>query len=245
MKWSLNKRHTATFGIALSLTMLFATAVSATYDNTRTYRVTVFNLTGGQPFTPPLIATHSRHFHMFERREEANIGVQEIAENGNLDPMIGILEDSAKVSDFAVAVAGDPPPLMPGSSISVEITAQPDDVVSMVSMLICTNDGFAGLDSKRLPNRVGGFKTFGMRGYDAGTEINTEDFGDIVPPCGPLTGVDSGGAGTGMSNPDLAEGGVIRRDRRAGGNIEGIADLVPSIHDWSGAVGILYIQRID
>ena len=245
MKRFANRRHFVVFSLVFSLTMLVTGSASASNNDPRTYRVTVFNLTGGQPFTPPIIATHSRHFHIFERREEASIGVQEIAENGNLDPMIGILEDSSKVTDFAVAVAGDPPPLMPGSSVSVEVTAYPNDVVSMISMLICTNDGFAGLDSKRLPNRVGAFKTFGMRGYDAGTEINTEAFEDIVPPCGPLTGVDSGGAGTGMSNPDLAEGGVIRRDRRAGGNIEGIADLVPSIHDWSGAVGILYIQRID
>ena len=40
-------------------------------------------------------------------------------------------------------------------------------------------------------------------------KVNTEDFADIVPPCQGLIGVGSDDEGTGMSNPDLAEGGVI------------------------------------
>lgn len=35
---------------------------------------------------------------------------------------------------------------------------------SFVSMLICTNDGFTGLDSKELPNRVGDQLVFEMPG---------------------------------------------------------------------------------
>ena len=42
-------------------------------------------------------------------------------------------------------------------------------------------------------------------GYDAGTELNTEDFADIVPPCQGLIGVSSEDGGTGMSDPSLAE----------------------------------------
>ena len=48
--------------------------------------------------------------------EIAPNGVREIAENGNLDPMVAGLESDERVSDVVVA-AGDPPP---GSSRRVD-----------------------------------------------------------------------------------------------------------------------------
>ena len=233
-------------GVFLLLSFLVVASVSAdSEDAPITYRVTVENLTHGQPFTPPVIATHNRNIELFQRNQPANIGIQQIAENGNLAPMLDILSNSADVSDFTVAVAGDPPPLMPQSEVTVEITANSvNDVLSVAAMLICTNDSFAGLDSVTLPKQVGQTKTFKIRGYDAGTEINTEDFADIVPPCQGLTGVSSEDPGTGMSNPALAENGVIRVDKRNGGNVLGISDLLPSIHDWAGIVGTLTIERV-
>ena len=81
--------------------------------------------------------------------------------------------------------------------------------------------------------------TVETNGYDAGTEINTEDFADIVPPCQALTGVSSGEPGTGTSNPALAEGGVIRHHP----GIQGIADLVPAIHGWSDPVSRVVVTR--
>jgi hypothetical protein len=84
--------------------------------------------------------------------------------------------------------------------------------------------------------------TTGTAGYDAGTEINTEDFADIVPPCQGLIGVSSGEAGTGVSNPALAEGGVIHH--HAG--IQGGADLVPAVHGWDvdEPVAEITVERI-
>ena len=80
----------------------------------------------------------------------------------------------------------------------------------------------------KLPSQVGDSVTVETVGYDAGTELNTEDFADMVPPCQDLIGVSSGEPGTGASNPALAEGGVIAH--HAG--IMGGADLVPSVHGW-------------
>ena len=241
MKHPVTRRAKIVFSAIFLMSLLLATVVSADgHAADRTYQVTVVNLTKGQPFTPPILATHSQDIRMWQRGQAANIGIQEIAENGNLGPMLDILNGSDAVSDVVVAVAGDPPPLMPFSLVSESVTADSShDVLSMASMLICTNDGFTGVDSVRLPRRVGSGKVYILRGYDAGTEINTEDFDDIVPPCGPLTNVDSAGAGTGMSNPDLAENGVITRHR----GVDGIADLVPAIHDWRGPVGIIYVER--
>ncbi len=95
---------------------------------------------------------------------------------------------------------------MPGHSVTLTIEAATGSSLSWVSMLICTNDGFTGINSMTFPATSATVET---NAYDAGTEINTEDFADMVQPCQALVPVSSEDAGTGMSNPDLAEGGVV------------------------------------
>ena len=206
------------------------------------YHVTVINLTSGQPLTPPLFATHQGSEELFHVGVVASEGIREIAENGNLGPALAALGSNAKVAEVFVAVAGDPPPLMPGASVEFEIGAERGArFVSFASMLICTNDGFTGLDSLKLPEQLGEVVEVYAGAYDAGTEINTEDFADIVPPCQGLIGVGSEDPGTGMSNPALAEGGVIApHPGILGGN-----DLLPDVHGWSDPVAKIVIERIN
>jgi hypothetical protein len=206
------------------------------------YRVTVTNLTvQGQPFTPPLLATHRKPVGLFEVGAPASLELKEIAENGNLDPMLAFIESNKHVAEHTVAVAGDPPPLMPGQSVTVDISAQRGaKYLSFVSMLICTNDGFTGLDGLRLPKKVGDSLTDDAYAYDAGTEINSEDFADLVPPCPALTGATTGDPGSGMSDPALAEGGVIHHHE----GIQGGVDLDPNIYDWTNPVVRVDIVRI-
>lgn len=207
----------------------------------RTYEVTIDNLTDGQWFTPALAATHRRSTDVFDVGAPASVGLQQIAENGNLAPLQSALSGDRHVSDVVVAASlSGPPPIAPGASLTFEITAEPGaQVLSWVSMLICTNDGFTGLDSLRLPRAVGDSVSVDTHGYDAGTEVNTEDFADLVPPCAQLTGFGDQG-GTGSSDPALAEGGVIRHHP----GIDGDADLVPAIHGWSGPVATVEVTRI-
>ena len=205
-----------------------------------TYEVTVTNDTGGQPFTPPLAVTHRKSLVVFEVGEAASLGVQEIAENGNLGPLEAALTGHKHVSDLVIAL-GSPPPILPGTSRTFTITAgKGAKYLSFVSMLICTNDGFTGLDAVRLPKDGDDTSVYMTMAYDAGTEINTEDFDDMVPPCDPLTG-GPGGSGTGTSNPALAENGVIHMH----GGIQGGNDLSPSIHGWTGPVATVSITRVD
>jgi hypothetical protein len=205
------------------------------------YRVTFTNLTTGQPFTPPLIATHQSAVALFEVGQVASEGIREIAENGNLAPALAALGASNKVAETVVAV-GAVPPLLPQATVSAEIGAQRGArFVSFASMLICSNDGFTGLDRVKLPEQLGGVVEVYANAYDAGTELNSEDFADIVPPCQGLIGVGSDDPGTGMSDPALAEGGVIAAHPGvAGGN-----DLLPGVHGWSDPVAMVVIERID
>jgi hypothetical protein len=212
-------------------------------DLARTYEVAVENLTaGGQYFTPPLIALHQGAEDFFTVGKSASLGIQEIAENGNLGPMLDRLGTSKHVSSFTVAGSGEGPAvtLAPGETVTVSLTAEPgSNFVSFASMLICTNDGFTGVDGAKLPKKVGDEVTLYAVAYDAGTEINTEDFADIVPPCQGLGGVASEDEGTGASDPALYEGGVIHPH-------EGImdrSDLVSGIHGWTDPIAMFTVRR--
>jgi hypothetical protein len=208
--------------------------------------VTIQNLTDGQALTPPVIATHETEDRFFKLGDPASGEVQAIAENGNNTPLVDSLDVDASVFDIAVGASG---PLVPTSdpggtgfadSVNLMITAnRRSPYLSTISMLICTNDGFSGLNSLMLPRH--GSTIALTAGSDAGTEINTEDYADLVPPCQGLFGVDSGKPGTGASNPALAEGGVITYHP----GILGIADLPAEVHNWDNPVVKTTITCVD
>jgi hypothetical protein len=230
--------------LALATASLFLIAANGAVQaapNVSTYEVTITNLTTGQPLTPPVVATHRRSVIVFEVGEPASFGVKEIAENGNTTPLADELAANKKVHQVLTVSAGTPPPLLPGQSLTFQITAdRPAKFLSFVSMLICTNDGFTGVDGLRLPKWVGESVIEYTDGYDAGTEINTEDFADIVPPCPVLTGVPSSDPGTGVSNPALAQNGVIEHHP----GIQGGNDLLPAVHGWADPVARITVTRI-
>ena len=219
----------------------FDAFASHTTDGPPMWEVRITNLTGGQPLTPPIIATHRGTRLLFEVGRPATFEIKEIAENGNLAPMMGVLGSEKSVAEWTVVFGATVPPVLPGEEVVTTIGSVPGARwLSFAAMLICTNDGFTGLDAVALPRR-GQSITVYSDGYDAGTEINTEDFADIVPPCPPLTGVPSTDAGSGVSDPALAENGVIHHH----GGIVGGIDLVPAIHDWDNPVARIVITRIN
>ena len=233
-------RMLAILAALLMLTILVgAPAVSAVQG--RTYEVTITNLTDGQPFTPALVATHKGNDEFFTVGKAASFGLQEIAENGNNTPMFNRVSGDNSFDDVLIeAGPTGPPPIDPGETVTFTIEgAPPFNFLSWASMLICTNDGFTGVDTLKLPADVGDSMSVYTQGYDAGTEVNTELFADIVPPCGPLTGQDSMGQGTGTTNSALAEGGVIHHH----GGILGIGDLDAGINNWVNPVAKITVER--
>ena len=232
--------------LATGAALVVAVSAGAVGPQVATYEVTITNLTGGQPFTPPVVATHRGATDVFAVGREASVGIQEIAENGRLAPLIAALDADDHVSGvasgtFPLVPAGLPGSGVGASSVTLTITGTAGaNRLSFASMLICTNDGFTGVDSLHLPPRVGGVVTTYTNGYDAGTEVNTEDFADIVPPCQGLVGVSSADAGTDASNPALAEGGVISHHPGIAGGV----DLVSAVHGWSDPVAWVTVERI-
>jgi hypothetical protein len=216
-------------------------------DELETYRVTLKNLTSGQPFSPPVAATHRRSMRMFKVGGFASDELAAIAQGGDEMPMFNLFNGSPKVTQ-AVDVAR---PLTPkgkvvGSftdTVSFEIRARENDRLSLATMLICTNDGFLGLDAVRLPDDDS--RTFLLNGYDAGRENNTEISPHLVDPCSalgptPLPGDPDGnldsGAGVTTSPPD--------RIRHHPG-IQGSGELSVAQHGWTDPVAEVTVELLD
>lgn len=238
----------AVLSIVLPATALVLVLAAPAFG--RTYDVTIKDLTDGQPLTPPVVATHAAKHPIFEVGQPASVGVREIAENGNNAPLLAQLEADPfnqishfkQAGDGPLVPAGKPGSAMFDDKVSFTIRgSRRADRLSFVSMLVCTNDGFTGIDSVKLPSAKGDKVSKATNGYDAHTEMNTEDYADIVPPCQSLIGHDAGenDAGTGVSNPALAEGGVIRHHR----GIQGTDDLDPAIHGWTDPVARIKVER--
>jgi hypothetical protein len=225
-------------GEAIDAAVLDAHVTPGTHG-VRTYEVTIENLTGGQPFSPGVVVTHVKGRKVFRPGKFASEGIRLIAENG--DPSTAVAELDGIPGVAAVVATGAPVGCVgcPGpfaSTQTLEITAKgAAKRLSLAVMLICTNDGFVGLDRVRLPR---GYKpvTYYAAGYDAGTEKNDELWTSIVDPCGgigPLAGPQDG------SNDRPATHRPIRKHP----GIRGVGDLIAA-HDWKNPVAKVTVRRV-
>ncbi len=239
--------------LALGSTMLAATALSgaagvaaAEMDGEASYRVTIANLAAGQPLTPPLVVLHGPEASLVEAGAPASEGLQQLAENGNAQVLVDALSGAAGVGSVTVGqhpiVAGGIPAAAEVPSVAtLEVSGPADaDLISIASMLICTNDGFSIVHDAPLPAEVGETATFFSHAYDAGTEVNTESFADLVPPCQGLVGVSGEAEGAGASNPDLAEGGVVAPHP----GTAGAADLDAVTHAVAENPALIVVERL-
>lgn len=158
--------------LGLLLAPVAAPSASA-QATTKMYKVTVTNLTAKQVLSPPLIATHSSVEHIWQVGGRASEGVKIVAEEGDNKKLI---EELKARGGFILATADNP--LMPGASVTLNVSARDGDVLSAVTMLVQTNDAFTGLDNMALSGAV----SKETAAYDAGTEENTELATDVPGP---------------------------------------------------------------
>lgn len=188
-----------------------------------TYRVTVENIASGfQPLSPAGVAVHGRGVDVWSVGHPASAAVAAIAEDANG----GIFADSyTQVDGVSHAFVGGGGPAGPGGSFSFEFEAERGDRLSLVTMLVNTNDAFTGLDGVKLGN---GTRVYEVDAYDSGTEVNNELATHIPGPIG--------------GNPFVRapEGNVIAHHP----GVQGGADLDPAVHGWEGPVARITIERI-
>jgi hypothetical protein len=206
--------------------------------------LSVTNLTHATYFTPLLIALHDRHSDLFEPGVAASDNLQAMAEGGVIS---GLIDDViASGGDYVADPAGGL--LAPGATAEamIDLRGNRNRNLSLVGMLLPTNDGFVGLDSYTIP-RIPGTYTVYLNGYDAGTEANDEIITGGGAPNTPGVPADPGGnAGSGGVasvgpdyNPNVhIHRGVIGDDDPSGGP----SDLDARVHTWHNPVAKLVIR---
>jgi hypothetical protein len=221
--------------VALAGTLSAAAALAGGGDadgpGTKHWQVTIENLTppgpgtppGSQPLSPPLFVVHSGKVDVWSVGDIASHPVAAIAEDANTAPAESALAD---VRGVRSVFTGSGAPIFSGTSRSYSVeTRGSANRLSIVSMLVNTNDGFTGLDSLRLRGRT---QTLYVMAYDAGSELNNELAAFIPGPC--------------CGNPFVRdpEGAPIRMHP----GIAGGHDLDPALYGWDGPVAKITIERL-
>ena len=113
-----------------------------------TYEVTITNITKGQVFSPPVLVTHKRSVALFAVGEPALDELALVAEDGNGVPLADLVSTLPQVAEAQSTSA----PIPPGASAEYRINSTRGfNVLSVVSMLVNTNDAFLAIDSESLP----------------------------------------------------------------------------------------------
>jgi hypothetical protein len=212
-------------GCILTASML-AAANSWAGDDMVTYKITVTNLTPGQPFAPVMAASHRAGMSFFEAGEAPSDELAQLAEAGNGNPMAAKLLAMPGVSDAQVSTMGL---TFPGKSTTLMITAKRGtDNVSVGSMLGATNDAFLAITDMDLPKGRHAV-TYMADAYDAGSEDNDE-----------LAATVFGAGGEGYSPTNFGEGFVHIHN-----GIHGISALPANIRDWRNPVAEIVIERMN
>lgn len=203
-------------------------AFATNYYQSRTYKVTVTNVSRGVQFTPILAATHNSSVGYFELGQAPSNAIGALAEGGDVQPLKDILDSLTNQVSATTVTEGL---LQPGASVEFEITASfRTRYLSMAAMLLPTNDSMMALDTVALPSW--GSRTYHAKGYDAGSEENDE-------LCANIPGPACGGDGKFVSVDDGGEGYV-----HISGGIHGEADLSRKAYDWRNPVAAVTVKRV-
>lgn len=214
-------------GCLLSTTMLAAANGWAGNDKDMVmYKITVTNLTQGQPFAPIMAATHRAGMSFFEVGQPPSDELAMLAEAGNAEPMAAKLLATPGVRDAQISTTGL---TFPGQSTTLMVTAKRGtDNISVGAMLGATNDAFLAIADMDLPTGRKIVK-YMADAYDAGSEDNDE-----------LASTVFGAGGEGYSPNNFGEGFVHIHN-----GIHGIGALPANIRDWRNPVAQIVIERMN
>lgn len=219
---------------ALVASALLANAAPALATD---FDVRIVNLTNGIYYTPFLVAAHPEGTSLFSVGQPASPELQAMAEGGDISGLAGVLStlDATVVENPAGGL------LAPAQSATTNLNTDGTDnvLLSVVAMLLPTNDAFAGLNSVSIPTTPGTY-TYDLPAYDAGTEANDEIVNGGGAPNVPGIPAAPGGSGTGASGvtgPDANT--TVHIHRNAIGDTDpngGVSDLDATVHRWLNPV---------
>ncbi|MEL7044442.1 MAG: spondin domain-containing protein [Pseudomonadota bacterium] len=203
------------------------------------FDVEITNLTRGSYFTPFLVTAHADSARLFMTGQPASASLAAMAEGGDIS---GLAADVAALN--ATTVENPAGGLLgPGASTTASLNTDdaPDNTrLSIVAMILPSNDGFMGLNAIEVPTMPGTY-VYNVNAYDSGSEANDEVLGSGAPgeagfPAPPPVAATSGTGATGV--PAVAEGFVhIHRNVLGDDDISGgMSDIVNTVHRWLNPV---------
>ncbi|GAB1095052.1 spondin domain-containing protein [Shewanella algae] len=226
----------------LLLPLLLSTLPLSQLSQAAQLEISINNLTHGNHFTPLLIAAHDGNSHLFQAGEPASSALQKMAEGGDISEL-----QQAVTANNGVIVANPAAGLLaPGAKVEkVMLDSGALTHLSLVAMLLPTNDAFVGLDGWEIPSTPGSYTLY-LNAYDAGTEANDEQItGGGAPgvPGIPAAPDGMGGQnGTGVmddsSNDRVHIHPGLLGDTDPNG---GISDVDSRIHRWLNPVAALIV----
>ena len=209
--------------LALSLGLSGLSGQALASDNGQ-YKITITNLMRGSLLTPALAVSHKRGVNVFTEGAPASDALAQLAEGGDTMPLKESLFSTGKA--YGSANSG---PVLPGHSVTMMVPVNRDARrISLVSMVLPTNDGFIALNGVMGPKK-GRTKTYYVPAHDAGSELNDEH-------CVNIPGPHCGGAGYN------AAGGEGYVHIHAG--IHGGGDLVAADYDWRNPVARITVEHV-
>ncbi len=223
---------------AIATALLSTAALSASTSYAADFDVQIQNLTSGIVFTPFVVAAHAENTSLFTVGEPASPEIQAMAEGGDISGL------AATLSSIGATQSNNPAGglLMPAASTTTTLNTDGTDnvLLSVMAMLLPTNDAFAALNAITVPTEAGTY-VYNLPAYDAGTEANDEILNGGGAPGTPGMPADPGGfAGTGATGAAAADNNTnVHIHRGALGDTEatsGTSDLDSRIHRWLNPV---------
>ena len=162
----------------LLATTLIAAALMSTTLIAQEIDVKISNNTNGIYFTPLLVSAHPSTTALFISGEAASTHLEAMAEGGDVSGLVGDL-DAVNADSTTNPAEGL---LVPGAStMTTLVTVDENTNLSIVAMMLPTNDGFVALNNWKIPTEAGTYK-ININAYDAGSEANSELAADIPQP---------------------------------------------------------------
>ncbi len=215
--------------------------LGASVANAADIEVEVTNMTHGIYFTPLLVTSHDGDSHLFQVGMAASTALQAMAEGGAIDDLVAAQDAAGAVS------ASDPAGglLGPTESASAMMDMGDNTHLSIVAMLLPTNDGFVGMDAWEIPTTAG-ICTVMLNAYDAGTEANDEIVNGSGAPDTPGIPASPGGNGeTGATGVTATEATTVVHIHRGNhGDTDpagGVSDVDSRVHRWLNPVARVVI----
>lgn len=193
------------------------------------FKVTAVNLTHAQPLSPLGAALHTSG-QFWQLGEKASAELETLAESGNHSPLLEL-----SVVNASAAMDG---PLGPGKmgELTLTTTSLTSQKLSLITMMVNTNDGFTGLNSIDVSQMaVGDSNKLVTGAYDSGTEANSEANGTIPGPA-------DSGEGFNAQRDDIDK---VAMHPGIVGNDDGLStSVLTSVHKFDNPIMAVTITRV-